>query len=177
MERAWALEDEWARIMWADRASPSADSLYAAVMGCQVVAWEPVPAFRTILRAGAALNNGTRGRGPNRRPRQRPTAGRGNRLATLIVPIPLSLSDALWRTRAERVSVPTLCALCASQLTVLCVRVPTHCFVRACPKPRACAKLRACSPSNHTRVRPPQCPIGSICAHSSRATAPRRTWK
>ncbi|KAL3927226.1 MAG: hypothetical protein SGPRY_002922 [Prymnesium sp.] len=32
-------------------------SLYAAAMGCRVVAWEPVPAFRNFLRAAAQLNN------------------------------------------------------------------------------------------------------------------------
>ena len=32
-------------------------SLYAARMGCRVVAWEPVPMFRQFIEAAAALNN------------------------------------------------------------------------------------------------------------------------
>ncbi|KAL1522571.1 hypothetical protein AB1Y20_017556 [Prymnesium parvum] len=32
-------------------------SLYAAKMGCRVVAWEPVPAFRKFIKAAAQLNN------------------------------------------------------------------------------------------------------------------------
>ena len=32
-------------------------ALYAATLGCRVVAWEPVPAFRAMLQLGAALNN------------------------------------------------------------------------------------------------------------------------
>ena len=32
-------------------------ALYAATLGCRVVAWEPVPTFRAFLRLGAALNN------------------------------------------------------------------------------------------------------------------------
>lgn len=32
-------------------------ALFAAVMGCRVVAWEPVPAFRAFLEIGAQLNN------------------------------------------------------------------------------------------------------------------------
>ena len=32
-------------------------SLYAAAMGCRVVAWEPVPAFRKFIAAAARINN------------------------------------------------------------------------------------------------------------------------
>ena len=32
-------------------------ALYAATMGCRVVAWEPVPVFRAFLELGAQLNN------------------------------------------------------------------------------------------------------------------------
>jgi len=32
-------------------------SLYAASLGCRVIAWEPVPVFRAFLRIGVALNN------------------------------------------------------------------------------------------------------------------------
>lgn len=32
-------------------------SLYAAAMGCRVVAWEPVPVFRKFIEAAARLNN------------------------------------------------------------------------------------------------------------------------
>ena len=32
-------------------------ALYAAKLGCRVVAWEPVPVFRAFVEAGAALNN------------------------------------------------------------------------------------------------------------------------
>ncbi len=32
-------------------------SLFAAAMGCRVVAWEPVPHFRDFFRYGIALNN------------------------------------------------------------------------------------------------------------------------
>lgn len=32
-------------------------ALWAAVMGCRVIAWEPVPTFRAFLKLGAMLNN------------------------------------------------------------------------------------------------------------------------
>lgn len=31
-------------------------SLYAAAMGCRVIAWEPVPLFRDFFKYGVAIN-------------------------------------------------------------------------------------------------------------------------